>query len=78
MDGGSDVPDFNPYYSLFVCLFSQKKVLESDHTVADHEDFHDNCLNMEKWLKIMKQKLQSFQISPGKWSLEGRQQEVQV
>ncbi|XP_024909842.1 nesprin-3 isoform X2 [Cynoglossus semilaevis] len=60
-----------------LCKAVQKKVLESDHTVADHEDFHDNCLNMEKWLKIMKQKLQSFQISPGKWSLEGRQQEVQ-
>ncbi|XP_071327546.1 nesprin-3 isoform X2 [Trachinotus anak] len=55
----------------------QLKVLESQESIADHESFHDNLLNIEKWLMIMKQKLESFHNPSGEWSIEGRQHEAQ-
>ncbi|XP_070698326.1 nesprin-3 [Pempheris klunzingeri] len=53
------------------------KVRESEESIADHESFHDSLLNIEKWLMIMKQKLESFHSPSGKWSIEGRQQEAE-
>uniref|UniRef100_A0A3B4VGI9 Spectrin repeat containing, nuclear envelope family member 3 n=1 Tax=Seriola dumerili TaxID=41447 RepID=A0A3B4VGI9_SERDU len=53
------------------------KVDESEDNIADHESFHDSLLNVEKWLMIMKQKLESFHSSSGEWSVEGRQHEAQ-
>uniref|UniRef100_A0A673ML77 Nesprin-3-like n=1 Tax=Sinocyclocheilus rhinocerous TaxID=307959 RepID=A0A673ML77_9TELE len=41
--------------------------------IAEHESFHDNILNMEKWLMIMRQKLESFRRSNGEWSINNRQ-----
>ncbi|XP_029316364.1 nesprin-3 isoform X2 [Cottoperca gobio] len=53
------------------------KVPESEESIADHESFHDRLLNIEKWLMIMKQKLESFHSPAGQWSVEGRQQEAE-
>ncbi|KAF0044692.1 nesprin-3 isoform X2 [Scophthalmus maximus] len=54
------------------------KVHESEESIALHESFHDSLLNMEKWLMIMKQKLNSFHSSSsGEWSIEGRQHEAE-
>ncbi|XP_029983157.1 nesprin-3 isoform X2 [Sphaeramia orbicularis] len=53
------------------------KVHESEESIADHESFHDSFLNLEKWLMIMKQKLESFRSSTGEWSIEGRQHEAE-
>ncbi|XP_034531179.1 nesprin-3 [Notolabrus celidotus] len=53
------------------------KVHESEESIADHESFHDSLLNIEKWLMIMKQKLESFHSPTGGWSIEGRQHEAQ-
>lgn len=58
------------------CL--QAKVHESEESIADHESFHDSLLNIEKWLMIMKQKLESFHGPSGEWSIEGRQHEAEV
>ncbi|KAM9341249.1 nesprin-3 [Symphorus nematophorus] len=53
------------------------KVQESEESIVDHESFHDSLLNIEKWLMIMKQKLESFRSPTGEWSIEGRQHEAQ-
>ncbi|XP_028250509.1 nesprin-3 [Parambassis ranga] len=53
------------------------KVHESEDSIADHESFHDSLLNIEKWLMITKQKLESFHGPSGEWSIEGRQQEAE-
>ena len=58
------------------CL--QMKVQESEESIDDHESFHDSLLNIEKWLMIMKQKLESFRSPSGEWSVEGRQHEAEV
>uniref|UniRef100_A0A8D0ACK4 Spectrin repeat containing, nuclear envelope family member 3 n=1 Tax=Sander lucioperca TaxID=283035 RepID=A0A8D0ACK4_SANLU len=53
------------------------KLRESEESIADHESFHDSLLNIEKWLMIMKQKLESFHSPSGEWSTEGRQHEAE-
>uniref|UniRef100_A0A7N6AE11 Spectrin repeat containing, nuclear envelope family member 3 n=1 Tax=Anabas testudineus TaxID=64144 RepID=A0A7N6AE11_ANATE len=53
------------------------KVHESEESIEEHESFHDSLLNMEKWLMIMKQKLESFHSPSGEWSIEGRQHEAE-
>ncbi|KAK2825829.1 hypothetical protein Q5P01_020043 [Channa striata] len=53
------------------------KVQESEKNIADHESFHDSLLNIEKWLMIMKQKLESFHSPSGEWCVEGRQREAE-
>ncbi|XP_050989875.1 nesprin-3 isoform X2 [Labeo rohita] len=53
------------------------KVNESEENIAEHESFHDNILNMEKWLMIMRQKLESFHGSDGEWSIDNRQHEAE-
>ena len=62
---------------ILLCCF-QVKVHESEESIDDHESFHDSLLNIEKWLMIMKQKLESFHSPAGKWSIEGRQHEAEV
>lgn len=54
------------------------KVNSSEDNIAEHEGFHDSLLNIEKWLMIMKQKLESFHSLSGEWRVEGRQQEAEV
>lgn len=44
----------------------------------EHENLHHALLNMEKWLMIMRQKLESFCSPSGHWSVEGRQREAEV
>lgn len=53
------------------------KVQESEESIVDHESLHDSLLNIEKWLMIMKQKLESFHSPTGQWSIEGRRQEAE-
>ncbi|XP_052001938.1 nesprin-3-like [Xyrauchen texanus] len=53
------------------------KVNESEESIAEHKSFHDNILNLEKWLMIMRQKLESFCGSDGEWSIGNRQHEAE-
>ncbi|XP_052009821.1 nesprin-3 [Xyrauchen texanus] len=53
------------------------KVNESEENIAEHESFHDNILNLEKWLMIMRQKLESFRGPDGEWSIDNRQHEAE-
>ncbi|XP_041669096.1 nesprin-3 [Cheilinus undulatus] len=53
------------------------KAHDSEESIADHESFHESLLNIEKWLMIMKQKLESFYSPTGGWSIEGRQHEAE-
>ncbi|KAM9842319.1 nesprin-3 [Aulostomus maculatus] len=53
------------------------KVQESEESIAEHESFHDSLLNVEKWLMIMKQKLESFHSPSGHWSVDGRKHEAE-
>ncbi|XP_069028530.1 nesprin-3 isoform X2 [Embiotoca jacksoni] len=55
----------------------REKVQESEDNISDHESFHDSLLNLQKWLMIMKQKLESFYGASAGWSIEGRQYEAQ-
>lgn len=65
--------------ALLIFLFGlQVKVRESEESITDHESFHDSLLNLEKWLMIMKQKLEIFHTPSGEWSIEGRQHEAEV
>lgn len=70
----------------FECLYAdwrllykalRMKVNETEENIAEHESFHENILNMEKWLMIMKQKLDSFRASEGEWSIDNRQHEAE-
>ncbi|MEQ2291134.1 hypothetical protein AMECASPLE_010308 [Ameca splendens] len=53
------------------------KVQDCAEIVSDHESFHSDLLNTEKWMMVMSQKLESFRSSTGGWSVEGRQPEAQ-
>ncbi|XP_055720695.1 nesprin-3-like [Salvelinus fontinalis] len=53
------------------------KVKESEESIGEHESFHESLLNVEKWLMIMRQKLESYLSSTGEWSLDNRQQEAE-
>ncbi|TMS21366.1 Nesprin-3 [Larimichthys crocea] len=53
------------------------KVHDSEESIADHESFYDSLLNIQKWLMIMRQKLESFHGPSGEWSIEGRQHEAE-
>ncbi|XP_056123130.1 nesprin-3 [Rhinichthys klamathensis goyatoka] len=53
------------------------KVNESEKSIAEHESLHENILNLEKWLMIMRQKLESFCGSDGEWSIDNRQHEAE-
>ncbi|XP_067223828.1 nesprin-3 [Chanodichthys erythropterus] len=53
------------------------KVNESEENIAEHESLHENILNLEKWLMIMRQKLESFRGSDGEWSIDNRQHEAE-
>uniref|UniRef100_A0A9J7XP90 Spectrin repeat containing, nuclear envelope family member 3 n=1 Tax=Cyprinus carpio carpio TaxID=630221 RepID=A0A9J7XP90_CYPCA len=65
------------YLCVYVLVILQMKVNESEENIAEHESFHDNILNMEKWLMIMRQKLESFCGSNGEWSIDNRQHEAE-
>uniref|UniRef100_A0A672J8X9 Spectrin repeat containing, nuclear envelope family member 3 n=1 Tax=Salarias fasciatus TaxID=181472 RepID=A0A672J8X9_SALFA len=56
---------------------ARMKANESEANVAAHESFHDSLLNIEKWLMIMRQKLESFHGPSGEWSVEGRRHEAE-
>ncbi|KAL6477359.1 hypothetical protein MHYP_G00131940 [Metynnis hypsauchen] len=53
------------------------KVNESEESISEHESFHESLLNVEKWLMIMRQKLESFRGPNGEWSVENRQHEAE-
>uniref|UniRef100_A0AAQ4RN95 Spectrin repeat containing, nuclear envelope family member 3 n=1 Tax=Gasterosteus aculeatus aculeatus TaxID=481459 RepID=A0AAQ4RN95_GASAC len=53
------------------------KVHDSEESISAHESFHDSLLNLEKWLMIMRQRLESFHSPPAEWSVEGRQHEAE-
>uniref|UniRef100_A0A3P9P940 Spectrin repeat containing, nuclear envelope family member 3 n=1 Tax=Poecilia reticulata TaxID=8081 RepID=A0A3P9P940_POERE len=58
-------------------LHRRVKVRDCDDIVSDHECFHGDLLNMEKWIMVMRQKLDSFCSPTGGWSVEGRRPEAQ-
>ncbi|XP_062325713.1 nesprin-3 isoform X1 [Osmerus eperlanus] len=53
------------------------RVKDSEESIAEHETFHESLLNVEKWLMIMRQKLESYQSPSGEWSVDNREQEAQ-
>ncbi|XP_061600115.1 nesprin-3 isoform X2 [Cololabis saira] len=53
------------------------KAIESEDAVCDHECFHGNLLGVEKWMMVMRQKLESFSSPAGGWSVEGRRHEAE-
>uniref|UniRef100_A0A8C9U5X0 Spectrin repeat containing, nuclear envelope family member 3 n=1 Tax=Scleropages formosus TaxID=113540 RepID=A0A8C9U5X0_SCLFO len=53
------------------------KVSESEQNITEHENFHESLLSVEKWLMIMRQKLESFCSSAGEWSIENRRTEAE-
>uniref|UniRef100_A0A4W5JYV8 Spectrin repeat containing, nuclear envelope family member 3 n=1 Tax=Hucho hucho TaxID=62062 RepID=A0A4W5JYV8_9TELE len=53
------------------------KVKESEESIREHESFHESLLNVEKWLMIMRQKLESYRSSTGEWSVGNRQHEAE-
>ncbi|KAM6912174.1 nesprin-3 [Xenentodon cancila] len=53
------------------------KAVESEKAVGDHEGFHSNLLSVEKWMMVMRQKLESFHSPLGAWSVEGRRHEAE-
>ncbi|XP_070776709.1 nesprin-3 [Enoplosus armatus] len=75
----SNRPQYERLYADWKQLYKavRMKVNESEESIADHESFHDTLLNIEKWLMIMKQKLESFHGPSGEWSIEGRQHEAE-
>jgi hypothetical protein len=56
----------------------QVKGNESEESIREHESFHESLLNVEKWLMIMRQKLESYRSSAGEWSVDNRQHEAEV
>ncbi|KAJ3612772.1 hypothetical protein NHX12_019030 [Muraenolepis orangiensis] len=44
------------------------KVGESEDAIVEHEDFHESLLSVEKWLMVVRQKLESFRGPSGDWS----------
>ncbi|XP_066551110.1 nesprin-3 [Amia ocellicauda] len=48
----------------------------NDQNIAEHEHFRESILNLEKWLMITKQKLESYCNAKGEWSIENRQAEA--
>ncbi|KAK7904173.1 hypothetical protein WMY93_016780 [Mugilogobius chulae] len=54
------------------------KVHSSEENIEEHESFHDSLLNLEKWMMIMRQKLESFtvRLESGAWRA-GSRAEVQ-
>ncbi|XP_010877051.2 nesprin-3 isoform X2 [Esox lucius] len=53
------------------------KLNESEQSIAEHESFHDSLLNVQQWLMVMKQKLESYRSLAGEWSVDNRQHEAE-
>ncbi|MCJ8737179.1 hypothetical protein PDJAM_G00021200 [Pangasius djambal] len=70
---------FERLYSDWKLLYKavRSKVNESEESILEHESFHESLLNMEKWLMIMRQKLESFRGPNGEWSVVNRQHEAE-
>ncbi|XP_058254944.1 nesprin-3 isoform X2 [Hemibagrus wyckioides] len=70
---------FERLYSDWKLLYKavRMRVNESEESILEHESFHDSLLNMEKWLMIMRQKLESFRGANGEWSVVNRQHEAE-
>ncbi|XP_033844711.1 nesprin-3 [Periophthalmus magnuspinnatus] len=75
----SNKTQFERLYGEWKNLYAvvKMKVHDSEENISEHESFHDDLLNLEKWIMIMRQKLESFHSSSGECSVEGRQQEAQ-
>ena len=46
--------------------------------MLDHQNFHGRLLNLQQWMMVMKQKLESFCSAAGGWSVKGRRREAEV
>ncbi|KAJ8341192.1 hypothetical protein SKAU_G00334830 [Synaphobranchus kaupii] len=70
---------FDQLYAEWKALYKavRAKVNESEQSIEEHESFHENLLNVEKWLMVMKQKLASFCGGGGEWSVENRLHEAE-
>lgn len=70
---------FRRLYSDWKQLYKavRTKVDESEAGILLHESFHEGLLNVEKWLMIMRQKLESFRGPNGEWSVVNRQHEAE-
>ncbi|KAJ8290269.1 hypothetical protein GJAV_G00010700 [Gymnothorax javanicus] len=70
---------FDQLYADWRALYKAVRVKfnESEQSVVEHENFHENLLNLEKWLMVMRQKLESFCSGSGEWSVENRVREAE-
>lgn len=70
---------FDRLYADWKTLYKhvRSKVNECDQSICDHENLHESLLNVEKWLMIMRQKLESYRSPSGEWSVENRQHEAE-
>uniref|UniRef100_A0A1A8GNZ7 Spectrin repeat containing, nuclear envelope family member 3 n=1 Tax=Nothobranchius korthausae TaxID=1143690 RepID=A0A1A8GNZ7_9TELE len=53
------------------------KVQEAQETVSDHQSFHGDLLHMQKWMMVMRQKLESFCSQSGGRTVLTRHPEAQ-
>lgn len=75
----SNRTQFEKLYAEWKLLYKavRMKVNQSEESIAEHESFHDRLLNVEKWLMIMKQKLESYRSPSGEWSIDNRRHEAE-
>ncbi|CAL1575732.1 unnamed protein product [Knipowitschia caucasica] len=75
----SNKNQFERLYAEWKNLYTvvKMKVHGSEENIAEHQRFQDSLLNLEKWMMIMRQKLESFHCSSGQWSVQGRHQEAE-
>ncbi|XP_072221011.1 nesprin-3 isoform X2 [Leuresthes tenuis] len=53
------------------------RVQQTKDGVLNHQNFHGRMLNLQQWMMVMKQKLESFCSAAGGWSVTGRRREAQ-
>ncbi|CAB1331198.1 unnamed protein product, partial [Coregonus sp. 'balchen'] len=68
---------FERLYGDWRILYKAVRGNESEESIREHESFHESLLNVEKWLMIMRQKLESYRSSAGEWSVDNRQYEAE-
>eukprot|EP00079_Xenopus_tropicalis_P029442 XP_012824833.1 PREDICTED: nesprin-3 isoform X3 [Xenopus tropicalis] len=54
------------------------KIRKSKAYINDHRIFNEKLLELQRWLMVTKQELESFQDSDGHWDFESREKEIQI
>ncbi|XP_041428961.1 nesprin-3 isoform X6 [Xenopus laevis] len=64
------------YITLHKSLEINKR--KSKTYIKDHLIFNDKLLDLQRWLMVTRQELESFQDSNGHWDVESREKEIQI